>query len=77
MSKSTTLLFSGLCLLTSFSISAETLRFDPQDGDNERLARCDIVGVKFQLPDGDLLIAVVTESSIKTYAGKVVRLSFE
>jgi len=30
-----------------------------------------------QLPDGDLLIAVDTESSIKTYAGKVVRLSFE
>jgi len=30
-----------------------------------------------QLADGDLLIAVDTESAIKTYAGKVVRLSFD
>jgi hypothetical protein len=49
MSKSTTLLFSGLCLLTSFSISAEMVRLDTQEGEGDRVARCDIGAVKFQL----------------------------
>ena len=30
-----------------------------------------------QLANGDLLILVDTESSIKTYAGQVVQLSFD